>query len=492
MKAIEITSYGAPKSCASPSGRTGRRPRSAADPVAASGVNRPDVLQRTGNYPCRLAHPTFPGWKSRARSSRAMRRLCARQALQLAITCARWWPVAATRSCVAPVAQCLPVPKGLTRRGRGDAARDLLHRLEQRVRTRASAAGETLLIQGGSSGIGVTAIQFAKAFGATVIVTAGSDEKCKACLKLGADMPSTTRRRLRRRGQEDHGRQGRRRRARHGGRRLRGARGGMPGRGRPHRDHRRAGRQPEINAGLVLRKRLTITGSTLRPRRWPSRARSPRRCATRCGRSSEPAHQAGHPRTFRRPGQPSGATKAHALMESNEHIGKIVLTWCYLLDNMSKNKLDRRQLEDRRQPRGKRGAGQVRWSTGAEQPSCDVAVCVPAAYLYQAQGLLANSPILLGAQDVSAHPHGAFTGEAVGRDVAGIRRAPRDRRAFGTSAVSRRDRRDGGHEGQGRAGRRHHPDRLRGRDAGASARPAKPTRWSSGSWPPSFMSTVIA
>ena len=129
--------------------------------------------------------------------------------------------------------------------------------------------GETLLVQGGSSGIGVTAIQLAKAFGATVIVTAGSDEKCAACVALGADHAINYKtqdfvaevKRL-------TGGARRRRRARHGGRRLRGARGRVPGRGRPHRRSSRCRAAPraQLDAGAVLRKRLAITGSTLRPR----------------------------------------------------------------------------------------------------------------------------------------------------------------------------------------------------------------------------------
>jgi NADPH2:quinone reductase len=88
--------------------------------------------------------------------------------------------------CAAPVDQCLPVPRA-SATCRRRPARDLFHGLEQCVRPGALQPGETLLVQGGSSGIGVTAIQLAKAWGATVIVTAGSDAKCDDCLKLGAD-----------------------------------------------------------------------------------------------------------------------------------------------------------------------------------------------------------------------------------------------------------------------------------------------------------------
>src|SRR3989338_9079964 len=89
--------------------------------------------------------------------------------------------------CVAPVGQCLPVPAGLSDIEAASLP-ETFFTVWSNVFDRARLqAGETLLIQGGSSGIGVTAIQMARALGAKVIVTAGSDDKCDACLKLGAD-----------------------------------------------------------------------------------------------------------------------------------------------------------------------------------------------------------------------------------------------------------------------------------------------------------------
>ena len=105
-------------------------------------------------------------------------------------------------------------------------------------------AGEWLLVHGGTSGIGTTAIQLAKAFGAKVIATAGSAEKCKACLELGADRAVNYKTRgLRRRRQGGDRRQGRRRDPRHGRRRLHRAQHRRRGRGRPHRADRHAGRR---------------------------------------------------------------------------------------------------------------------------------------------------------------------------------------------------------------------------------------------------------
>ena len=89
--------------------------------------------------------------------------------------------------CVAPVAQCLPVPKGWSDVEAASLPETFFTVWSNVFERGRLQKGETLLIQGGSSGIGVTAIQIAKALGATVIVTAGSDDKCEACLKLGAD-----------------------------------------------------------------------------------------------------------------------------------------------------------------------------------------------------------------------------------------------------------------------------------------------------------------
>ena len=187
-------------------------------------------------------------------------------------------------------------------------------------------AGETLLIQGGTSGIGVTAIQLAKARGARVIVTAGSDDKCAACLKLGADhainyktqdFVQVCKELTDGRGVDVV---------------LDMVAGGYVARevealaedGRIVIIAVQGGVKAEFNAGMVLRKRLTITGSTLRPRPvafkaaiarslreqvWPALAR---RDIAPIIFATFPAEQ---------------AAQAHALMESGQHVGKIVLTW---------------------------------------------------------------------------------------------------------------------------------------------------------------------
>jgi NADPH2:quinone reductase len=195
-------------------------------------------------------------------------------------------------------------------------------------------AGETLLIQGGTSGIGVTAIQMAKAAGATVIATAGSDDKCQACLALGADHAinyKTT----------DFVAEAKRLTQGAGVNVILDMVAGdyvareveaLAEDGRLVIIAVQGGVKSEFNAGIVLRRRLTITGSTLRPRPVAFKAaiaKSLRETVwpwIESGRIKPVIHsvfsavQAGG-------GLPSGAAQAHALMETNQHVGKLVVTW---------------------------------------------------------------------------------------------------------------------------------------------------------------------
>ena len=170
--------------------------------------------------------------------------------------------------CVAPVGQCLPVPAGLSDIEAASLP-ETFFTVWSNVFDRARLQpGETLLVQGGSSGIGVTAIQMAKALGARVIVTAGSDDKCQACLALGADHAINYK-------TQDFKEEVKR---------LTGGKGVdvvldmvagayiarevecLAEDGRIVIIAVQGGTRSEANTGLVLRKRLTITGSTLRPR----------------------------------------------------------------------------------------------------------------------------------------------------------------------------------------------------------------------------------
>jgi NADPH2:quinone reductase len=195
-------------------------------------------------------------------------------------------------------------------------------------------AGEVLLVQGGTSGIGVTAIQMAKALGTTVIVTAGSDDKCAACLALGADHAVNYK-------TQDFVAEVKR---------LTGGAGVnvvldmvagsyvtreiecLAEDGRLVIIAVQGGVNSEFNAGLVLRRRLTITGSTLRPRPVAFKAAIAQALKDKvwplieAGRIKPVIHSVFDAQAATE-GFPSGAARAHALMESNQHIGKIVLTW---------------------------------------------------------------------------------------------------------------------------------------------------------------------
>ena len=252
MKAVEISSFGGPDVPAS-----GRPPAPVAGAgevlirVAASGVNRPDVLQRTGNYPVPPGASDIPGLEVagviESGDAQAMAAAGFQARRPRLCTGGRWWlrrGVRGTRG---------PVPAGSRRPGRLSRRRPCqrrFHGLEQCLRPARLQAGETLLMQGGSSGIGVTAIQMAMGERSggppiQVIVTAGSDDKCAACLKLGADHAINYR-------TQDFAEEAKRLTTGAGvnvildmvaGATV--ARTGMPGRRRTARDHRRAGRHQE-------------------------------------------------------------------------------------------------------------------------------------------------------------------------------------------------------------------------------------------------------
>ena len=187
-------------------------------------------------------------------------------------------------------------------------------------------AGETLLVQGGTSGIGVTAIQMAKARGATVIATAGSDQKCAACKALGADHAINYR-------TQDFAAVARE---------LTGGQGVnvildmvagsyvarevecLAEDGRLVIIAVQGGIEAGFNAGLVLRRRLTITGSTLRPRPVAFKAA----IAQSLRQHVWPLLESGRIRpVIHQVFKPAEAAQAHTLMESNTHIGKLMLQW---------------------------------------------------------------------------------------------------------------------------------------------------------------------
>jgi NADPH2:quinone reductase len=189
MRIVEITHPGAPEVL---------RPAQRAVPqagagellirVSASGINRPDVLQRTGNYPVPPGASDVPGLEVAGVIESGDAAAMAAAGLKVGDrVCALVAGGGYAEFCVAPVGQFLPSPQGMSDVEAASLPETFFTVWSNVFDRGRLQAGETLLVQGGSSGIGVTAIQMAKAMGATVIVTAGSDDKCAACLALGAD-----------------------------------------------------------------------------------------------------------------------------------------------------------------------------------------------------------------------------------------------------------------------------------------------------------------
>lgn len=328
MKAIEISQYGAPEVL-----RIAERPNPVTGAgevlvrVAASGINRPDVLQRTGNYPVPPGASDIPGLEIAGEIIGGDGAALAAAGLKVGDhVCALVAGGGYAEYCVAPIGQCLPIPLGMD-----DVAAATLPETFFTVWSNVFdrgrlQAGETFLVQGGTSGIGVTAIQMAKAMGAKVIATAGSDDKCQACLELGADHAINYK-------TQDFAEEARK---------LTGGAGvdvilDMVAGGYVAREVEclaedgrlviiavQGGVKSEFNAGLVLRKRLVITGSTLRPRPVAFKAD----IAASLKKNVWPLLESGRIKPIIHSRFPAAeAARAHTLMESNQHIGKIVLTW---------------------------------------------------------------------------------------------------------------------------------------------------------------------
>jgi NADPH2:quinone reductase len=153
--------------------------------VHAAGVNRPDVFQRTGNYPVPPGASDLPGLEV---AGEIVAGDLGDSGFKLGdLVCALVQGGGYAEFCAAPLAQCLPVPKGLSAL-EAAALPENYFTVWSNVFDRGQLSGEeTLLVQGGSSGIGVTAIQIARALGHRVFATAGSADKCRACEELGAE-----------------------------------------------------------------------------------------------------------------------------------------------------------------------------------------------------------------------------------------------------------------------------------------------------------------
>jgi NADPH:quinone reductase len=328
MKAIEISSYGAPDVL-----RLTERPAPVAGAgealirVAASGVNRPDVLQRKGHYPVPPGASDLPGLEVAGEIIEGDTAAMAAAGLKVGDrVCALVAGGGYAELCAAPVGQCLPVPEGLSDIEAASLPETFFtvwSNVFDRARLQPS---ETLLIQGGTSGIGVTAIQMAKAAGATVIATAGSDDKCAACIALGADHA------INYRSQDFAAEVMRVTEGRGANVVLDMVAGSYVARelsclaedGRLAIIAVQGGVDAQFDAGMVLRRRLTISGSTLRPRSVAFKSAIASALRTSVwpwladGRIKPVIHQ-----VF----PAAQAAQAHTLMETNQHIGKLVLSW---------------------------------------------------------------------------------------------------------------------------------------------------------------------
>ncbi|MBC5767167.1 NAD(P)H-quinone oxidoreductase [Ramlibacter albus] len=328
MKAIEIRQYGAPEVLVE-----GERPDPVPGPgevlirVAASGVNRPDVLQRMGHYPVPPGASDIPGLEVAGEIIGGDEQAMAAAGFKKGDrVCALVAGGGYAQLCVAPVGQCLPVPKGLSDIEAASLPETFFTVWSNVFDRGRLQAGESFMVQGGTSGIGVTAIQMAKAMGAKVIATAGSDDKCKACLELGADHAINYK-------TQDFAEKAKE---------FTGGKGvdvilDMVAGSYVAREVEcvaedgriviiavQGGTKSEFNAGLVLRRRITITGSTLRPRPIAFKAA----IADSLKAKVWPLIENGKIKPIIHSTFPAAeAAKAHALMESNQHVGKIVLTW---------------------------------------------------------------------------------------------------------------------------------------------------------------------
>ncbi|MGN6228279.1 MAG: NAD(P)H-quinone oxidoreductase [Dyella sp.] len=332
MRAIEIRQPGGPEALVEC-----ERPRPVPGPgevlikVAASGVNRPDVFQRQGKYPPPPGASDLPGLE--VAGTLVDGDFAGTNPFGLKpgdAVCALLAGGGYAEYAVAPLGQCLPAPQGLSLVEAASLPENYFT-VWSNVFDRGQlghgegGADETLLVQGGSSGIGVTAIQIAHALGHRVFATAGSGDKCRACEALGAtainyrtqDFVAEVKRLTDDRGVDvvldmvagDY---------------VPRELEAMAEGGRLVIIATLGGADIQLNAGALMRRRQTVTGSTLRNRPVAFKAAIAQRL-----------HEVVWPLIERAAVRPvihqvfpaEQAAQAHALMESSQHIGKIVLTW---------------------------------------------------------------------------------------------------------------------------------------------------------------------
>lgn len=328
MNAIEISQPGAPEVLRM-AVREAPKPGvgEALIRVAASGVNRPDVMQRKGLYPPPPGASDVPGLEVAGVIESGDPTALALAGLKPGDrVCALLAGGGYAEQVVAPIGQCLPVPQGLSDAEAASLPETFFTVWSNVFERAALKPGEALLVHGGTSGIGVTAIQLARALGSTVIVTVGSDAKAEACLKLGADHAINYQ-------QHDFVAEVMR---------LTGGRGVdvvldmvagpyvarelncLADDGRVVIIAVQGGVKAEFNAAQVLMRRLSISGSTLRARSVEFKAGIARALRQRVW----PLLEQGRIRpVIDRVFAAHEAAQAHAYMESGQHVGKIVLAW---------------------------------------------------------------------------------------------------------------------------------------------------------------------
>ena len=290
--------------------------------IAAAGVNRADCLQRTGRYPMPPSAPDIPSLE------------CSGTVVKTGDGVSQWQvgdEVCALligdsygEYAAAPAGQCLPVPAGvdlIDAGGLPETFATVWTNVFERMHLK---AGEVFLVQGGTSGVGITAIQLAKAFGASVLATAGTDEKCRACLDYGADAAINYR-------TQDFVEIGKEFTSGRGVDAILDMVGGdyiprqlelLAREGRLCFVALMQGTRVKVDFGLIQRKHLTVTGSTLRARSVEEKAA----IIAALKEKVWPLWASGKLRVFTYQKFPlAAAAEAHRLMESSRHIGKILL-----------------------------------------------------------------------------------------------------------------------------------------------------------------------
>ena len=320
MNAIEITAPGGPEvlqSCTRP------RPVPNSDQViikvAYAGVNRPDALQRAGLYNPPAGASDLPGLEASGTVVEVGENVA-----DLVVgdrVCALLPGGGYAEYVATPAAHCLPIPTGLSMKQAACLPETFFTVWSNVFMSGGLQAGERILIHGGSSGIGTTAIQLANAFGARVFVTAGSDDKCQACTDLGAERAINYR-------DEDFVDA---MRAVGGANVILDMVGGLyiPRNLKALADDGRLvqiaflqGPKTEVNFAQLMTRRLTFTGSTLRPQSNLAKAKIAQRlCDVVWPLLSHGKIAPVMDSTFKM----TEAASAHRRMESSAHIGKIVL-----------------------------------------------------------------------------------------------------------------------------------------------------------------------